>query len=478
MTTKIISKTIALQNENSLSYIFLKNGDWKPKNNDGDSVLQSASDRQVFNKIIALIQSAKEMICLQSFLIQDNQIIDKLLSASERGVKVYITSSANVRLEPKMYADIEPDFIKENYIKMLNEKFKSNFIFRSADNFHAKFIIIDGKSEAKGMIFTNNFTDKGFFENPELAIILSENKAKELFKVFVYHFWEQATDEQNTTNEFEKVKPLQKFQFPVLKEILVTSTEKKSLKESFLYAIYNAENEITFSTFDFDPDYETGKAIAEKQKQGVKIKIFAKLRDKKLNEQLKNLLDNGAEIYCHELTHAKFLCVDNKKAFVFTANFDTKSLETGFNVGLQLDEKQTIELQNIIQNWKNIFSFKWIKSKKIQELTEYYILENSKITLKIIKNESEKIEKRNIKNIQELFDFFQKDRKNENNTTKSEKIILEAEIEIKQKTNDFIEKEAFFVNEKQKEIILKSSFDFDNNFESLKNYQNFKCLIL
>ncbi len=476
MGTKTISKVINLPNENSLSYIFLKSGEWKPENNPENEVLQSSKDKIVFNKVIDLIRSAKEMICLQSFLIQDNQVIDELLLASQRGIKVYITSSANVRLEPKMYQDIEPDFIKENYIKMLNEKFKHHFIFRSADNFHTKFIVIDGRTEAKGMIFTNNFTDKGFFENPELSVILSENQAKELFKVFVYHFWEQATDEQNATNEFEKVQPIQKFQFPDLKEILVTSTEKESLKEQILYTLHNAKSEIIFSTFDFEKDYEVGKAVLEKLKQGIKVKIFTPLRQKMLDEQLKVFLENEAEIYCEQQTHAKFLFIDNEKSFIFTANFDKKSLETGFNAGLQLNEKQTNELKDIIQSWQNTFSFKWIKSQKVQDLSEYYIFENRKMTLKTIKNEFEKTEKQLIRNVQELFDFFQKERKNENNSAKLEKINLNVEIEIKQKKNNCREENYFFVNEN--EIFLKDTFKFDAHFESLKKYHNLKCFIL
>ena len=376
-----------------------------------------------------------------------------------------------------------PDFIKEDYVIMLNEKFKNNFIFRSSDDFHAKFIVIDGKNntenevknEAKGMIFTNNFTDKGFFENPEIAVILSENQAKELFKVFVYHFWEKTTDEQNNTNEFEKVKPLGKFELPTLKEILITSKEKQSIKEQILYAIYNAKEEIIFSTFDFEPDFEVGKAIVERQKQGVKIKIFARLNERKLNEQFRNLLDNGAEIYCHALTHAKFLLVDNEKSFVFTANFDKKSLETGFNVGLQLNEKQTNELKNIVQNWQNIFPFKWIKSRKIQDLTEYNVFENGKIVQKIITNEKEKIEKQAIKTVQDIFSFFEKERKTQDNTTKIEKLTLLAEVTTKQNPTNCREETYFFVNENQKELFVKEDFDFDKNAESLKKYQSYKC---
>ncbi len=478
METKSISKTIILRNNNTLPTIFLKNGMWKPENQLNSTVLQATKDKEVFNKIIDLIKSAKEIICLQSFLLQDNQIIDELLLAAKNGIKVYVMSAANVRLEPKMYADIEPDFIKENYVKMLNEKFKNNFIFRSCDDFHAKFIVIDGKNEAKGMILTNNFTDKGFFENPEIAVILSENQAKELFKVFVYHFWEKTTDEQNNTNEFEKVKPLGKFELPVLEEILITSKEKQSIKEQILYAINDAKEEIIFSTFDFEPDFEVGKAIIEKQKQGVKIKVFAKLNEKKLNEQFRNLLDNGAEVYCHELTHAKFLLIDNEKSFVFTANFDRKSLETGFNVGLQLNENQTNELKNIVQNWENTFPFKWIKSKKIQELTEYYVFENGKIMQKIITNEKEKTEEQAIKTVQDIFSFFGKERKTQDNTTKIEKLILLAKIETKQKPTNNREETCFFVNENQKELFIKADFNFDKNEESLKKYQNYKCFAI
>ena len=162
-----------------------------------------------------------QLICLQSFLIQDTELIYSLLRATERKVKVFVLSSAEARLKDKI--EEETDFIKENYIKLLENKFKNHFIHRTAENFHAKYLLIDPKTHPKGFICTNNFTMNGFVKNPELAVELDKTQCEELFKIFVYHFWEHATDEQTATKEFNKIKPATKFSLPKLDSILLTS---------------------------------------------------------------------------------------------------------------------------------------------------------------------------------------------------------------------------------------------------------------
>lgn len=335
----------------------IDNGVWKPLNAVNATILQASKDKILFNKVLSLIQQAQESICLQSFLIQDTAIIDTLIEATERGVRVFITSSAEARLKPTMEEDT--DFRKDKYIKMLNEKFKYRFVHRSAANLHAKFIVIDGKTHPQGIIFTNNFTENGFFKNPELAVILNAEQATELYTVFVFYFWEKTTDEQTTDNEFKPIKAAQKFTLPLMEKVLLSID--KSLINKILESINGAKKEIVFSTFSMDKDFSICQAIAKKQVQNVAVSIFTRSNNNQLHKQLKVFLDNKSDIYLHPFTHAKFILIDNTEGYIFTANFKQTDFENDFNVGIQLSEYQVKELSDIASNWKTQFPYKFAR---------------------------------------------------------------------------------------------------------------------
>ncbi len=320
---------------------------WKSTEHNNLSVIESGKDGVLLSKMIEAIDKADELICLQSFLIQDTELIDSLLRATERKVKVFVLSSAEARLKDRI--EEETDFIKENYIKLLENKFKNHFIHRTAENFHAKYLLIDPKTHPKGFICTNNFTMNGFVKNPELAVELDKTQCEELFKIFVYHFCEHATDEQTATKEFDKIKPASKFSLPKLDSILLTSPNDQynTLNNALLNAVTKAKKSISFSTFLLDNNEGILNAIIVRAKQGFEVKLFCRPGERQFNEQLKTLLEAGVKIYFHPLLHAKSILIDKKEGYIFTSNLVEKGLKTGLEVGLKLSDNQTNDLLQI-----------------------------------------------------------------------------------------------------------------------------------
>jgi len=427
---KTLTKEITIINEGNFQFPILPNGaGWKSTEKENLSVMESGEQKILLSRIIKAIDSAKELICLQSFLIQDTALIDALTKAVEqRQVKVYVLSSAEARLKETI--EEEADFIKANYIQLLETKFKNHFIHRTAENFHGKYILIDPNKKAKSFICTNNFTENGFTKNPELAVELNEEQCEELFKVFVYHFWEYSTDEQTATKEFDKVQAANKFTLPKLKQILLTSpnTKSNSLNDSLLKAVTNAKKSISISTFLLDRNTELVKAISEKAKQGIEVTLFCRPLERQFNEQLKELLEVGVQIFFHPLTHAKSLLVDSKDGFVFTANLVANGLDKGLEVGVNLDEQQTADLATIHESWKANFPSRAVKAANIKDLKEVDVFKEGKLTRKILLNES-KEEKQKANKVADLISFFNKKVEVKDSSTKSLKLKLTAEIE-------------------------------------------------
>lgn len=477
---KALVKEIHVVNEGTIQFPILPNGSgWKSSEQSNLSIFESGEQKTLFSKIISAIDKAQEFVCLQSFLIQDSALINSLLKAVERKVKVFVLSSAEARLKDRI--EEETDFIKANYIQLIDKKFRNHFVHRTAENFHAKYILIDPKTNPKGFICTNNFTENGFSKNPELAVELNKEQCEELFKVFVYHFWEHSTDEQTATTEFEKVKPANKFSLSKLYNLLLTSpnSELNTLNEALKNAVRNGKKSISLSTFQLDKNTELIKTILEKAKQGIEVMLFCRPTEKQFNEQLKDLLEAGVQIYFHSLIHAKSLLIDENIGFVFTANLTDNGLEKGLEVGVKLNEQQTADLQKIHTNWKKDFQSKAIRIANIKDLKELEVFKVGKLTKKILLDDSKEEKRKTIK-VSGLLSFFNQKPELKDNSTKSLKLRLTAEIESLPKdikANGTDKFEVIEITEakdtKTKIVVLNDNFT-SNDIQQLNDLQELK----
>lgn len=478
---KTLTKEITIINEGNIQFPILPNGaGWKSTEKENLSVIESGEQKALLSRIIKAIDDAKELICLQSFLIQDTALIDALIKAvGQRQVKVYVLSSVEARLKETI--EEEADFIKANYIQLLETKFKNHFIHRTAENFHGKYILIDPNKKAKGFICTNNFTENGFSMNPELAVELNVEQCEELFKVFVYHFWEHSTDEQTAIKEFDKVQAANKFSLPKLNQILLTSpnTKNNSLNDSLLKAVNKAKKSISLSTFLLDKNTGLVKAISEKAKQEIEVILFCRPVERQFNEHLKELLEVGVQVFFHPLIHAKSLLVDSKDGFVFTANLVANGLDKGLEVGINLDEQQTADLAMIHKSWKSNFPSKAVKAASIKDLKEVDVFKEGKLTRKSLLNEC-KEEKQKANKVADLISFFNKKVEVKDSSTKSLKLKLTAEIEDLPKNikaNGTDKFEVIEVEEtkgkKTKLVVINTKFEI-NDIDKIKEWKDLK----
>lgn len=402
-----LTKEISVSNNNVLEFPIIPNGSqWKSTEDMNLAILESGPLGILFNKILKAIHSAREVICLQSFLIQDSAIIDALVKAvRERNVRVYVLGSAEARLKETVIA--EEDFIRPDYIKMLETKFRNNFLHRVAANFHAKYILIDPASSKKGFICTGNFTDNGFFKSPELAIELSTKQFDELFKIFVYHFWEHSTHEQTGEQEFRVVEPANKLDAPLLSEILLMSPNEKlnTLSNALTNAINGAKESIAISTYILDKNLDLVKTLISKAQEKIAVTVFCRSIEWLYNEHLKLLKKAGVQVIMHPLMHGKSLLIDGKTGYIFTANLIEKGLKEGFEIGVKLTAEQTRALAQIQQSWFSTFPLKLAEKSKVSELTAIYELRKEKAELKLIDEDYQEISK-SVQIAEELPAFF------------------------------------------------------------------------
>lgn len=113
------------RNEEILDNVFIPTtNQWQSTEEQQLSIIESGPKQVLFHSIIEHIQQAEEIVCLQSFLIQDTSIIDALVEASQRDVKVFILDAAETRLKTQAYPE-DDNFITDEYKEMINKKFRT-----------------------------------------------------------------------------------------------------------------------------------------------------------------------------------------------------------------------------------------------------------------------------------------------------------------------------------------------------------------
>lgn len=420
---------ITIPNHKVLRNVFLPNGkNWISTETQSQLIFESGPGTLALNHICMQIDRAQTMVCLASFLVDQNPIVDALMRAADRGIKIYILGAATAKLAAEI-EDTDHSH-RKSYERLLKEVFKKRFLFRSAEYFHAKFILIDPMHSGSGFLCTCNFTTKAFTQNPEIILPLSPSQQKELFQIFIYHFWEQSQEEQTEGRDFKKIKPLNKFDFPQLKELILTtpSDVNSNLKNSLYTIIDEARQELVLSVFGMDVSHPLTQLLLQKLKKGLKITLFTRPRSSQ-SEPLKQLLQAGAEIILHPLLHAKFLLVDQKRAWVFTANFQKHGMDSGFEVGAALSAGQVQQLRKIIKGWKQQFNYVMKETVNLRDInSNYWTLGERGLEPKEIKAFTKDRKKFSLKKVDEVMKSYGKEMKRTENGMSKE---LQLELEFK-----------------------------------------------
>lgn len=357
--------TLTLPNSQTIALAILPTSKTYEPIEDRKVLWEVGPQQHVLQQLTRLIDQAKEMICVQSFIMDENPVVEALVKAADRGVNIFVTG-ATVKLSPP---EEEPEFRVENYKKLLEERFKGRFLFRAADHFHAKFILIDPKNRPAGILLTANLTTNALRKNPELALPLTTEQVRELYDLFRYHFWEQAQDEHTQRKEFAATKPVGKYQPPKQVHTVFTlqGEGRQFLRQSLLTAIEQGKSSISLSTYNLDPAHPVAQAILAKAKAGISVQLFFPERETKIKAACQPFLDAGAEVFIQPFLHAKALLVDGKHGFVFSANVEKYGLDQGWETGIPLNESQTQALRQLFADW--VLGFSTLKAnQKVSEL--------------------------------------------------------------------------------------------------------------
>ncbi len=333
--------------------------------------------------VLDLIEEAEEMVTICSFLISDKDLLSAILNASERGIRVYILTASKDRIAKDITEEKE-DWRKQMQIeqeKMLNS-LCSKTLLRDAQ-VHAKFILVDPKSENKrGVLSTANFTTEAFL-HPELGVILDNPQIDELFSIFSAAWWGLGEREllqpsllsdargiiPSVSNEITStIKNLQHF-------IITYPNRSTTLRKEIKRLLQESQEDIFISTYGISDDDSIFKTLASSTERK-NVKLLVRQRPK-TTPVLHELKKKGAEVRGLDYLHAKVICTKTDRgleALLMTANLEKISLQEGFEVGLLLKGLEAIQILEVLNHWWDNANWEYSLSKKLGEHPGTYLV--------------------------------------------------------------------------------------------------------
>ena len=329
---------------------------------------------QLKEEIMNVIHSSRETLLVCSFIIGDDELLDAIDKAVERGVRVYIITASKQRLQRNRDVDSLQEKMRLEHEMML-DRLASRALLRDAEA-HAKFILADPKGYAsRGVLSTANFTTEAF-THPELGIVLDDEEISLLYHIFIAAWWKLPEHELLEKGKLSAVRPLKPSIDSQLDEYLSDVGDfritfpgrKRDLHAELLRLIRDSVGPIHISTYNISDDIpEIFSALVDAAASGKKIRLLIRPRAR-TTPIVEKLVRNGIEVRGLEGLHAKVLVTktpNGYEAILMTANFEKISLYDGFEVGLLIRAKGATTLRDVLKHW-------WTNSQWSFELSKKY----------------------------------------------------------------------------------------------------------
>lgn len=312
----------------------------------GNTVVPHVTGDELYPRMIQVIDQAKHHIHLQSFIIKNdiigNKIMEHLKAKAEEGIQIRLlydrfgSTKAIFSGLFRKYKNIPNMHIAGwTQVSLLKRQFQLNL------RNHRKAMIVDGKHAFMGgiNIHDENTTRTNRPPIRDYHVEVTGPIIQELQYAFMKD-WHFITKENSETI----LKPVY---FPTVKTsgdataAIITGGPTHDLQpitEVFFMAITSAEKQLLIVTPYFVPTPDILRALRSAAIRGVDIRliipkdnnhIYAGWATRALYEEL---LKAGVKIFerTGAFIHAKAMLVDDKIAFVGTANWDVRSLRLNY----------------------------------------------------------------------------------------------------------------------------------------------------
>ena len=332
----------------------------------GEGLWQTGGDGAFKEEILSAISQSREVICASSFIWSDEELTDALVQAAARGVRVYLLTGSAGQIKKWLDQERSLDNGRLESHTQLLDRMAGYVLVRSADLFHAKFLLADpigsklNSSEPGPAFLSTANLNPALTKSVDLGIRLVREDADALFNIFQRAFWELATYELFEPGEMTAITEIPEIPLDLERatgSLRCTFGNRATLKLPILDLIQKSKDYLIVSTYTVRADHETVKSIADAAIRGVDVKVM--MRRLPANAEAALLLAKaGARVRAHDSLHAKAVISDGN-AIVMTANLTPLGMDSGFEVGSVLDATRTELLRKTLSGWFETFPWEF-----------------------------------------------------------------------------------------------------------------------
>ena len=167
-----------------------------PSRSEVGPLLLSGRDGRMRTELLQTARRAKEVLCISSFLINDEELLAVILERGRAGARCYLLTMTEQHLSKSEEDEdaFSQDRIREH--KRMLDALAGRVLVRSGGHLHAKFLLADplGK-DPTGFFSTANFGSHAMQNNVELGSTLAPAEVAPLFRLFLTGFWHEAEHE-------------------------------------------------------------------------------------------------------------------------------------------------------------------------------------------------------------------------------------------------------------------------------------------
>lgn len=316
-------------------------------------ILQAEESGALGRAIAEIIEHASEVVLVSSFLFAEATTERALLEAARRGVRVYLLVASEARLDKEIRTDDSFGMKTLAEHKGLLNRLAGWICVRSAEHFHAKFVVADPKSRPRGVLLTANLTREALTRNHELGVKLGPAEALALAGLFTWAFWESAQRELLAAGSLPPVTAPGRISLPPPSAgIVTTAGARRDLRVSVLDTVRGARRSLILATFGI-ADREVIDALEERARSGTAVTLLVRHPRAVLFETLRGLVHAGVKVLgVSAWLHAKAILADGERGLVMTANLETHGLDEGFEVGVRLVGDDAAALGSVLASWQ------------------------------------------------------------------------------------------------------------------------------
>lgn len=349
--------------------------------------------RQKFDLVFQDMDKATDHIHLEYFIFNDdhigNQVIDRLIAASQRGVSVKVIIDAvgsdlsNAAKQKLQSHGVEVAV----FMPVLFSKFTRKANYRN----HRKIIIIDGSiGYIGGVNISDDYVNEPVNRNGiywrDTHLRLQGHAVKSLQAQWLLN-WYFVNDihEPDAIPTTFFPEEAEKHGSPVQIAASGPDTDWANIMEALFIAINTAEVSVCVTTPYFIPNESILTALKSAARSGVRVRIMVPRKGDSWaaryasRSYFEELLESGIEIYWYQkgMLHAKTMTVDQKFATIGTSNMDYRSFDINFEINAliydnaiaqHLDDQFSTDLNFCIRVELDL----WLQRSKLNKFKESF----------------------------------------------------------------------------------------------------------